>query len=126
VTVKEELYAVWLPTVTENGPEVAPVGTINPTPVSLQLVAMALVPFSEIALLPWAAPNPLPLICTCIPETPLVVEMLVMSGAARDHSEPTTDNRKRTVNCHLHFMVQEVLHGSFSSGAVKNLFRTVS
>jgi hypothetical protein len=80
VTVKEELYAACPPTVTENVPELAPEGTITTMPLSLQLVAVALVPFNATVLLPWLAPNPLPLISTGMPTTPLDGKMLVIVG----------------------------------------------
>ena len=80
MTLKFELYADCPPTMTENGPEVAPEGTITAMLASLQLAGIALVPFSAIALVPWLVPNPLPLIRTCIPTTPLEDEMLVMVG----------------------------------------------
>jgi len=81
VIVKDELFAVWLLTVTEKGPDVAPDGTIATMLVLLQLVTEALVPFSETVLLPWVDPKPEPTIVTEIPVGPEVGEMLVMAGA---------------------------------------------
>jgi len=46
--------------------------------VSLQLVAVVLVPLSEIVLLPCVAPNPVPVIATSVPIAPVVGEMPAM------------------------------------------------
>jgi len=52
VTVKEALFAVWPFTVTANGPDDAPDGTVVVMLVSLQPRAVALVALSEMVLLP--------------------------------------------------------------------------
>jgi hypothetical protein len=67
-------------------------------PVELQLVTTALVPFNETVLLPWVAPNPLPLIWTLEPETPLVGERLVMLGAAQNALDETKDTITRVAS----------------------------
>jgi hypothetical protein len=81
VTVKEELFAVWLFTVTEKRPDVAPVGTSTDIAVLLQLVTTALVEFNDTVLPPCCAPKFEPVIVTWIPTGPAVGEMLVIAGA---------------------------------------------
>lgn len=78
VTVKDALFTVWLFTVTENGPDDAPEGTVAVMLASLQFRTVALVALSEIVLLPWVAPNPVPVIVTSDPTTPDVGDRLVM------------------------------------------------
>jgi hypothetical protein len=78
--VKEALFAVCPPTVTEIGPVEAPFGTMIAIVESLQLTETALVPFSETLLLPGLPPNPLPLMCTSIPTTPFDGDMPVIVG----------------------------------------------
>ncbi len=68
--MKVPLFTVWLFTVTENGPDVAPDGTNVTMLIWLQLATEALVPLSEMVLVPWVAPNPVPVTVTCSPTTP--------------------------------------------------------
>ena len=68
------------PTVTTMLPVVAPAGTRNEIEVSLQLVAVALVPFTATVLDPWLAPKPLPAMVTVESTAPHVGEILMMLG----------------------------------------------
>ena len=72
ITVK---LTVWLlpmpPTTTRTGPVVAKVGTVAVICVSDQDVAVAVVPLMVTVLVPCVEPNPLPLICTGVPGSPL-------------------------------------------------------
>ena len=91
--VNDELLAPCPPTVTENGPELAPVGTTAAIFVSLQLTAIAFVPFSVSVLAPCVAPKPLPLIWTTSPTTPLVGETFEIVGDwANNAPEATNGN----------------------------------
>ncbi len=76
--VKGSLFTAWPLTVTENGPDDASGGTIATMLVSPQLMAVVLVPLSEIVLLLCVTPNPVPVIATSVPTAPVVGEMLVM------------------------------------------------
>jgi hypothetical protein len=78
VTVKVLLFAVLPLTVTEYGPDDAPDGTKVMMLVSLQLATAALVPFSEIVLLPCVDPKPMPATTTSVPTTPDVGDTLVI------------------------------------------------
>jgi hypothetical protein len=55
-----------------------PDGTFAIMLVSLQLATGTVVPLSKIVLLPWVAPNPVPVIATSDPTTPEVGDRLVM------------------------------------------------
>src|SRR5215472_4947806 len=75
------------PSVTPMGPVMASAGTVATICVSDQLtiVATAGPLFAEVAvkanaLVPWAAPKPLPLICTCVPAGPLLGEIPAICG----------------------------------------------
>ena len=76
--VKDGLLTVFPFTVTEKGPDRAPDGTIAFMFVSLQFVNAAVVPFSEIVLLPCGVPNPVPEIKTTDPTGPEVGDMPLM------------------------------------------------
>jgi hypothetical protein len=82
VTVNEGLFTVWPFTVTENGPEEAPTGTVAVMPVSLQFTTGTVVPLSVIVLVPCVAPNPVPVIANPDPTTPEVGDKLVMPSAS--------------------------------------------
>src|SRR6266481_1002876 len=60
------------------GPEVAPPGTVAVMAVSDQFVTVAFVPLKF--TVPWLAPNPVPLIWTCVNTAALVGERPVMAG----------------------------------------------
>src|SRR5690348_13192440 len=77
-----EVLLVTPPTVTETGPVVAVVGTMATICVSDQLTTDALIPKKAIVLVPRVAPNPLPLICTCVPTGPLTGLVLFTCGVA--------------------------------------------
>lgn len=68
------------PTVTTTLPVVAPVGTSAVIKLSLQLVAVAVVPLNFTVLEPWLAPNPAPVIATLAPIPPLAGDRLVIPG----------------------------------------------
>jgi hypothetical protein len=78
VTVKVELFTFWPLAVTEKGPEDVPDGTVAMMLVSLQMATGTAVPLSVIALLPWVAPKPVPVIATSDPTTPDVGDSPVM------------------------------------------------
>jgi hypothetical protein len=82
VTVKEALFTVWPLTVTENGPDVAPDGTRTTMLVSLQIATTEVVPLSEMVLLPWVAPKPVPAIVTSAPTAPEVGDTLTMLSSS--------------------------------------------
>ena len=65
---------------TARGPDVAPVGIVAVTDVTLQAVTGATSPFSITALLPCVAPNPDPEMTTELPTGPPVVDSAVMAG----------------------------------------------
>ena len=65
---------------TARGPDVAPVGIVAVTDVTLQAVTGATTPFSITALLPCVAPNPDPEMTTELPTGPPVVDSAVMAG----------------------------------------------
>jgi len=81
VTVKLTPLLATPPTVTTTFPVVAPVGTVTPMLVALQLVAVAAVPLNFTVLVPCVAPKFAPLIVTEIPTSPDVGFKLVMLGA---------------------------------------------
>ena len=68
------------PTVTTTDPVVAPEGTIVTMVVALQLVGAAAVPLNVTVLVPWVAPNVVPLIVTESPTTPEVGDRLLIFG----------------------------------------------
>ena len=80
MTINAGLLACWPFTVTVNVPDKAPVGTIATIVESDQLVTTARVPFSEIVLLPWEAPNPVPVSVTGLPIGLAAGDMLVIVG----------------------------------------------
>src|SRR6266436_1322273 len=82
VTVNEALFTVWLLTVTETGPEVAPDGTSATMLVSLQVPTAEVVPLSEIVLPPCVVPKPVPVIVTSSPTAPEVGDMAVIASAS--------------------------------------------
>jgi hypothetical protein len=63
-------------------PVVAAVGTVTTTFVAIQLVTGATVPLKVTVPLPWLAPKLVPFTVTDTPGAPLVIERLVMWGAA--------------------------------------------
>ena len=79
-TVKLTPLLAWLDTVTTTLPVVAPVGTGTTMLVALQLVGVAVVVLNLIVLVPWLAPNVVPVIVTDAPTAPDVGERLVMCG----------------------------------------------
>jgi hypothetical protein len=69
------------PTVTTTQPVVAPMGTVTPMLVALQLVTLAAVPLKVTVLVPWLAPKVLPVIVTAAPAGADAGDRLVMEGA---------------------------------------------
>jgi hypothetical protein len=80
VTVKLTPLLATPPTVTTTFPVVAPVGTVTPMLVALQLVAVAVVPLNLTVLVPCVAPKFAPAIVTVAPTNPDVGFRLVMLG----------------------------------------------
>jgi hypothetical protein len=78
--VNAELAAFCPPTVIENEPDEAFVGTRATTVVSLQLSLVAVVPFNERLLVPCVDPKPLPVSVTKLPTDPELGDTLVMIG----------------------------------------------
>jgi hypothetical protein len=68
------------PTVTTTLPLVAPVGTVTPMLVALQLVAVAVVPLKVTVLEPWLDPKLVPAIVTAEPTDPAGGPRLVIEG----------------------------------------------
>ena len=68
------------PTVTTTGPVVAPEGTGTVMDVPLHVPGVAAVPLNVTVLVPGEEPNPLPVIVTDVPTTPIVGERLVIPG----------------------------------------------
>jgi hypothetical protein len=68
------------PTVTTTFPDVAPLGTVTPMLVALQLVTLAAVPLKVMVLAPRLDPKLLPAIVTGIPIGPEIGERLVIAG----------------------------------------------
>jgi hypothetical protein len=70
------------PTVTTTLPVVAPLGTVTPMLVALQLVTVAAFPLKKVTVfVPWLAPKLLPLIVTAAPTDPEVGDRLPIKGA---------------------------------------------
>src|SRR2546427_12226793 len=65
---------------TSNDPEVAPTGIVMLIDVLLQVLTVTAAPFSNTALPPCEAPNPVPEITTWLPMDPVVAETAVMTG----------------------------------------------
>src|SRR5579859_7963929 len=63
-------------------PVVAPLGTVTAMLVALQLVTLAAVPLNATVPLPCVAPKFVPLIVTAAPTAPVLIDRLVMLGAA--------------------------------------------
>ena len=63
-------------------PVVAPLGTVVAILVALQLVTVAVVPLNFTVLVPWLDPKFVPVMVTAAPTAPVVIERLVMLGAA--------------------------------------------
>ncbi len=80
MTVNVELVAVLLLTVTPNVPVVAPDGTRTVMLVVDQVKTEAVVEPNTTVLVPWLAPNPLPVIVTGMPTGPDVGEIAEMLG----------------------------------------------
>src|SRR5580658_9719554 len=80
-TVKLDPLLGTPPTVTTMFPVVAPLGTIVPILVALQLVTVDVVPLNFTVLEPWLDPKFVPVIVTAAPAPPDVGERLVMLGA---------------------------------------------
>jgi hypothetical protein len=101
VTANEELYAVWLLTVTEKVPLVAPVGTIAVMLAVDQFVTTALVPLSDTVLLPCEAPKFVPVRVTAIPTAPEVGVMPEIVGpcAQTRPEEKKSSAERRTRTC---------------------------
>src|SRR5439155_26268343 len=66
---------------TSKDPVVAPTGIVMLIDVPLQVLTVTAAPFSNTALPPCKAPNPVPEITTWLPMDPVVAETAVMSGA---------------------------------------------
>ena len=66
---------------TSNGPVVAPAGIVMLIDVPLQVLMVTAAPFSNTALPPCNAPNPVPEITTWLPMDPVVAETAVITGA---------------------------------------------
>jgi len=66
---------------TSNGPDVAPTGIVMLIDVPLQVFTVTPAPFSNTALPPCNAPNPVPVITTWLPMDPVVAETAVITGA---------------------------------------------
>ena len=81
VTVKVTPLLACVPTVTTTFPVIAPAGTVTAILVSLQLVAVAVVPLNLTVLVPWVAPKFVPVIVTAVPTGPDVGFRLVIAGA---------------------------------------------
>ena len=79
-TVKLDPLLGTPPTVTTMFPVVAPLGTVVPMLVALQLVTVAIVPLNFTVLEPWLDPKFAPVIVTDAPTAPVVGERLVMVG----------------------------------------------
>ncbi len=62
-------------------PEVAPAGIVMLIDVPLQVLMVTAAPFSNTALPPCWAPNPVPVITTWLPIDPVVAETAVITGA---------------------------------------------
>jgi len=67
--------------VTSKDPVVAPTGMVMLIDVPLQVLTVTAAPFSNTALPPCKAPNPVPEITTWLPMDPVVAETAVMTGA---------------------------------------------
>jgi hypothetical protein len=52
--------------------------------VALQVLIVTAVPFSRTTLLPWEAPNPVPVITTGLPMDPVVADKLLITGAGAE------------------------------------------
>jgi hypothetical protein len=79
-TVKLDPLLATPPTVTTMFPVVAPLGTVVPMLVALQLVTVDAVPLNFTPLEPWLDPKFVPVIVTAAPTPPDVGERLVMLG----------------------------------------------
>jgi hypothetical protein len=79
VTVNVGLVPDCEPTVTTNGPEVAPLGTIATIDVLVHVGAVSVVPLS--VTVPGVEPKFTPVIVTCVPTIPELGEMLTIPGA---------------------------------------------
>ena len=78
--MKKGLKAIWPPTVTEIGPELAPVGTGTTIEVALQLLGVAAVPLNETVLAPRGNPKFIPVTVTDAPTCPAVGDRLLITG----------------------------------------------
>ena len=67
-------------TVTTTCPVAAPLGTVTPILVALQLLAVAVVPLNVTVLLPWLDPKFVPVMVTEAATAPDVGDRLVMTG----------------------------------------------
>jgi hypothetical protein len=83
VTVKLAPLLATPLTVTTTLPVVAPVGTVVAMVVEFQLDAVAAVPLKVTVLLPCEEPKFAPVMVTCVPAGPEVVERLVIAGPPR-------------------------------------------
>jgi hypothetical protein len=81
VIANDALFAVCPLTVTENGPEETPSGTIPAINVSLQPRTFTAVPLSEIVLVPWVDPKLEPAIVISALTGPEVGAILDIFGA---------------------------------------------
>jgi hypothetical protein len=66
---------------TSKDPEVAPTGIVMLIDVLLQVLTVTAAPFSNTALPPCKAPNPVPDITTWLPIDPVVADTAVITGA---------------------------------------------
>jgi hypothetical protein len=93
-TVKLLPLLATLETVTTTLPVVAPEGTVTAMLVTLQLVAVAVVPLNLTVLVPCEVPKFVPVIVTEAPTAPVVGDRLVMVGdAARACPAQMNDSR---------------------------------
>lgn len=81
ITVKFTPLLGTPPTVATTFPLVAPLGTITPMLLTLQLTTEAAVPLNVTVLDHWLAPRLLPVIVTAVPAAPIFGETLVIEGA---------------------------------------------
>jgi hypothetical protein len=68
-------------TETSMGPDVAPEGMTVVIEAEFQLLIVTGEPFSVTTLLAWIAPNPEPVITTCVPTGPVVADRPFITGA---------------------------------------------
>ena len=113
-TVKLMPLLLTPPTFTTTLPLWAPLGTVTPIEVALQLDTVAVVPLNVTVLDPCVEPKFAPVMVTDAPTAPLVGFRLVMLGAANDKAEKNmhiiTTPASRTVTC---LTVQSFMKGPY-------------